>query len=127
MISVCIHKLFFQFGMSNHPDPAYNRFPQIRNHSFGYSLLFSNNSLLFYPFFYMKMEICFLYKGLSYFFQNHLNVIALERGDFKLSIGSLNNKFPGMIQELLNILQFVLCLQSRDFNIPPRTAPTREF
>ena len=27
-------------------------------------------------------------------FQNNLNVISLERGDFKFSIGSLNNKFP---------------------------------
>ena len=33
---------------------------------FGHSLLFSNNSLLFYPLFYMKNEICFLYKGVSY-------------------------------------------------------------
>ena len=45
---------------------GYNWFPQIRNHFFGYSLLFFNNSLLFYPLFYMKIEICFLYKGASY-------------------------------------------------------------
>ena len=40
-------------------------------------------------------------------FQNNLNVqvISLERGDFKLSIGSLNNKFPYMVEGLLNILQ----------------------
>ena len=42
-------------------------------------------------------------------FQNSLNehVILLERGDFKLSIGSLNNKFPYMVEVegLLNILQ----------------------
>ena len=40
-------------------------------------------------------------------FQNNLNehVILLERGDFKLSIGSLNNKFPYMAEGLLNILQ----------------------
>ena len=40
-------------------------------------------------------------------FQNNLNehVISLERGDFKLSIGSLNNKFPYMVGGLLNILQ----------------------
>ena len=39
-------------------------------------------------------------------FQNNLNehVISLERGDFKLSIGSLNNKFPYMVEGLLNIL-----------------------
>ena len=44
-------------------------------------------------------------KALS--FQNNLNehVISLERGDFKLSIGSLNNKFPYMVEGLLNILQ----------------------
>ena len=30
---------------------------------------------------------------------------SLERGDFKLSIGSLNNKFPYMVEGLLNILQ----------------------
>ena len=33
------------------------------------------------------------------------HVISLERGDFKLSIGSLNNKFPYMVEGLLNILQ----------------------
>ena len=44
----------------------YSGFPRIRNHFFGYSLLFSNNSLLFYSLFYMKIEICFLYKGVSY-------------------------------------------------------------
>ena len=40
-------------------------------------------------------------------FQNNLNehVISLERGDFKLSIGSLNNKFPYTVGGLLNILQ----------------------
>ena len=40
-------------------------------------------------------------------FQNNLNVhvISLERGDFKLSIGSLNNKFPYLVEGLLNILQ----------------------
>ena len=41
-------------------------------------------------------------------FQTNLNkhVISLERGDFKLSIGSLNNiKFPYMVEGLLNILQ----------------------
>ena len=40
-------------------------------------------------------------------FQNNLNehVISLGRGDFKLSIGSLNNKFPYMVEGLLNNLQ----------------------
>ena len=40
-------------------------------------------------------------------FQNDLyeHVILLERGDFKLSIGSLNNQFPYMVEGLLNILQ----------------------
>ena len=40
-------------------------------------------------------------------FQNNLNVhvISLEKGDFKLSIGSLNNKFPYTVEGLLNILQ----------------------
>ena len=33
-------------------------------------------------------------------FQNNLNehVILLERGDFKRSIGNLNNKFPYMVE-----------------------------
>ena len=48
--------------MSNY----YSGFPRIRNHFFGCSLLFSNNSLLFYSLFYMKIEIYFLYKGVSY-------------------------------------------------------------
>ena len=40
-------------------------------------------------------------------FQNNLyeHVISLERGDFKLSIGSLNNKFPYTVEGLLKILQ----------------------
>ena len=40
-------------------------------------------------------------------FQNDVNehVIPLERGDFKLSIGSFNNKFPYTVEGLLNILQ----------------------
>ena len=40
-------------------------------------------------------------------FQNNLNehVMSLERGDFKLSIRSLNNKFPYVVESLLNILQ----------------------
>ena len=50
-------------------------------------------------------------------FQNKLNVISLEREDFKFSIGSLKNKFPYMVLESLNILQSALCLRSRDFNI----------
>ena len=45
----------------------YSRFPHTRNHFFGYSLLFSNNSLLFYPLFYMinlfLTEGGFLYVG----------------------------------------------------------------
>ena len=41
----------------------YSGFLRIRNHFFGYSLLFSNNSLLFYSLISMKIEICFLYKG----------------------------------------------------------------
>ena len=47
-------------------EDLYSGFPRIRNHFFVYSLLFFNNSLLFYPLFYMKIEICFLYKGVSY-------------------------------------------------------------
>ena len=50
-------------------------------------------------------------------FQNTLNVISLERGDFKFSIGSLNNKFLYMVIESLNILQLALCLQIQDFNM----------
>ena len=40
-------------------------------------------------------------------FQNNLNVhvILLERGYFKLSIGSLNNKFSYMAEGLLNVSQ----------------------
>ena len=40
-------------------------------------------------------------------FRNNLyeHVISLERGDFKLSIGSSNNKFSYMVEGLLNILQ----------------------
>ena len=40
-------------------------------------------------------------------FQNNLNVhvISLDREDFKLSIDSLNNKFPYTVGGLINILQ----------------------
>ena len=40
-------------------------------------------------------------------FHNNLNehVISLERRDFKLSVGSLNNKFPYTVEGFLNILQ----------------------
>ena len=54
-------------------------------------------------------------------FQNTLDVISLERGDFELSIGGLNSMFPlkkiYMVQESLNILQSTLCWQSQDFNM----------
>ena len=45
--------------------------------------------------------------GSALCFQNNLyeHVISLEGGDFKLSIGSLNNKFPYTVEGLLNILQ----------------------
>ena len=49
-------------------------------------------------------------------FQNNSNVISLEKGDFKLFIGSSNNKFSYTVQESLNILQSVLVLRSRDFS-----------
>ena len=38
-------------------------------------------------------------------FQNNWNVTTLERKDFKVSVGGLNNKFPNVLQGLLNILQ----------------------
>ena len=37
--------------------------------------------------------------------QNNLNVILLKRGEFKLSIGGLNNNIPYTVQKLLTILQ----------------------
>ena len=40
--------------------------------------------------------------------------MLLERGDFKLSVGSLNNKFPFMVEGLINFLQST---QSQDFNM----------
>ena len=47
----------------------------------------------------------------------NVHVISLEKGDFKLSVDSWNNKFPYTVEGLLNILQSALCLQSRDFNM----------
>ena len=55
------------------------RVPANKEQLFRNSLLFSNNSLLFYPLFYMKIEICFLYKGF------------LIRGN-PLYLGSLEDK-----------------------------------
>ena len=43
----------------------------------------------------------------------------LERGNFKLSIGGLNNRFLDMVQELLNTLKSVSSWQSLDFNMAP--------
>ena len=48
---------------------------------------------------------------------SNVHMILLEREDFKLSVGSLNNKFPYTVEGLLNILQSALCLSSRDFNM----------
>ena len=60
-------------------DFKYSGFPRIRNHFFGYSLLFLNNSLLFYQLFHMKIEICFSYKGGStYASEYHKNAIDLN-------------------------------------------------
>ena len=64
---------------------GYNWLPQIRNHLFGYSLLFLKNSLLFYLLFYMKIEIRSLHKRVSYsreptVFQAQLNRV-LHRSD----------------------------------------------
>ena len=44
------------------------------------------------------------------FLPNHLNVILLERGDFKFFTDSLNNKFPYMVRESLNVLHSEFCL-----------------
>ena len=56
---------------------------------------------------------------MCFFFQNNLNVhlISLETGDFKLFIGSLNNKFPFTVEWLPNILQSALCLRREDFKM----------
>ena len=49
--------------------------------------------------------------------QNSLNVISLTRGEFKLSIGGLNNNIPYTVQKLSAILQSVWSWQTRDFNV----------
>ena len=86
----------------------YRGFSRIRNHFFRYSLFFSNNSLLFYSVFYMKIEICFLYKGASYSWEpavshlvdrytyplpqcfiNYLMWSTSRRSPLKESVGSL--------------------------------------
>ena len=42
------------------------------------------------------------------YFQKNLNVhvTLLERENFKLSVGNFNNKFPYMVEWLLNLLQW---------------------
>ena len=37
-------------------------------------------------------------------FQNNLNVMSLEKGNFKFSIGSINDKFFHVVPESLKIL-----------------------
>ena len=49
--------------------------------------------------------------------QNNLNVISLKRGDFKLSIGGLNNNIPYTVQKLRTILQSAWSWQTQDFNM----------
>ena len=49
--------------------------------------------------------------------QTNLNVISLERGEFKLSIGGLNNNIPYTVQKLSKILQPAWSWQIRDFNM----------
>ena len=49
--------------------------------------------------------------------QNNSNVISLKRGEFKLSIGGLNNNIPYMVQKLVKILQLAWSWQTRDFNM----------
>ena len=61
-------------------------------------------------------------------FQRNISahVMSLERGDFRLSIGNLNNKFPFMVEGLLNILQSVLCLGSQDFDMAANSKKERK-
>ena len=49
--------------------------------------------------------------------QNNLNVISMKRGDFKLSIGGLNNNIPYTVQKLSMILQLAWSWQTQDFNM----------
>ena len=41
----------------------------------------------------------------------------MERGEFKLSIGGLNNNIPYTVQKLSKILQPAWSWQTRDFNM----------
>ena len=43
--------------------------------------------------------------------------MSVKRGEFKLSIGGLNNDIPYTVQKLLTILQSAWSWQTRDFNM----------
>ena len=43
--------------------------------------------------------------------------MSLKRGDFKLSIGGLNNNIPYTVQKLSTILQSAWSWQTQDFNV----------
>ena len=47
--------------------------------------------------------------------QSECNIV--ERGDFKLSIGGLNNNIPYMVRKLSTILQLAWSWQTQDFNM----------
>ena len=117
----------------------YSRFLRIRNHIFGCSLLFSNNSLLFYSLFYMKIEICFLYKGVSYLreptishlldrythplpqcFINYLMWSTSRRSPLKESVGGLT-LFRSHLSKFLSILGSI------SFKIFPVEVQFRKF
>ena len=53
--------------------------------------------------------------------QNSLNVISFKRGEFKLSVGGLNNNIPYTVQKLSTILQSAWSWQTRDFNMALNT------
>ena len=76
--------------------------------------IFPRAQTVFSVWWYVKPQRSCIDCALS--FQNNLNVISLARGDFKFSIGSLNNKFPYTVLESLKVLQLSLCLQIPNFN-----------
>ena len=100
----------------------YSGFPRIRNHFFGYSLLFLNNNLLFYPLFYMKIEICFLYKGVSYLREPaviqliRLKKVVLETGP-EACLGNNTSKRQKREREKLRCHEALLLADSFIFTL----------
>ena len=85
----------------------YSRVPHIGNHFLGFSPLFQNNSLLFYPMFFQKLSVSVSHTGVSYM----RNSTVLTKKSDECSGHSLNWRiFFKVFKMLVFALTFLLYL-----------------